>query len=48
MGVSWQVCWNNAKVFSVADVKNGFCHVVLEEESSNLTTFATPWGSSNS
>ena len=35
---------SNAKVFSVADVKNGFWHVVLEEESSKLTTFATPWG----
>ena len=35
---------SNAKVFSVADVKNGFWHVVLEEVSSKLTTFATPWG----
>ena len=30
---------SNAKVFSVADVKNGFWHVVLEEESSKLTTY---------
>ena len=35
---------SNAKVFSVADVKNGFWHVVLEEVSGKLTTFATPWG----
>jgi len=34
----------NAKVFTVADAKNGFWHVPLDEESSYLTTFATPWG----
>ena len=34
----------NAKVFSVVDAKNGFWHVQLEEESSFLTTFGTPWG----
>ena len=33
-----------ARVFSVVDVKNGFLHVQLDEESSKLTTFATPWG----
>ena len=30
-----------ARVFSV---KNGFWHVQLDDESSKLTTFATPWG----
>jgi len=34
----------NAKVFSVVDAKNGFWHVQLDEESSLLTTFGTPWG----
>ena len=33
-----------AKVFSVCDVKNGYWHVQLDEESSLLTTFATPTG----
>lgn len=33
-----------AKVFTVCDVKHGFWHVKLEEESSYLTTFATPFG----
>ena len=33
-----------ARVFSVADVKNGFWHIQLDTESSNLTTFSTPWG----
>ena len=33
-----------ARVFSVVDVKNGFWHVQLDDESSKLTTFATPWG----
>lgn len=32
------------KVYSVADVKNGFWHVRLDKESSDLTTFATPFG----
>ncbi|KAK7901627.1 hypothetical protein WMY93_018396 [Mugilogobius chulae] len=34
----------NAKVFTVCDVKHGFWHVRLDEESSYLTTFATPFG----
>ena len=33
-----------SKVFSVVDAKNGFWHVQLDQESSYLTTFATPWG----
>uniref|UniRef100_A0A8C7IGR1 ribonuclease H n=1 Tax=Oncorhynchus kisutch TaxID=8019 RepID=A0A8C7IGR1_ONCKI len=35
---------NRARVFSVCDVKNGFWHVELEEESSYLTTFSTHMG----
>ena len=35
---------SKAKVFSVCDVKNGFWHVELDEESSYLTTFGTPFG----
>ena len=35
---------SKAKVFSMVDVKNGFWHVPMDEESSKLTTFATPWG----
>ena len=34
----------NAKVFSVCDLRNGFWHCKLDEESSMLTTFATPYG----
>ncbi|KAJ8369479.1 hypothetical protein SKAU_G00095070 [Synaphobranchus kaupii] len=33
---------SKAKVFTVCDVKSGFWHVKLEEESSYLTTFSTP------
>ncbi|XP_032237818.1 uncharacterized protein K02A2.6-like [Nematostella vectensis] len=33
-----------AKVFSVADAKNGFWQVKLDEDSSFLTTFWTPFG----
>ena len=33
----------NAKVFTVADDKNGLWHVPLDDESSHLTTFETPW-----
>ena len=31
-------------MFSVFDVRNGFWHVELDEESSKLTTFITPFG----
>lgn len=34
----------NAKIFTVLDVKNGFWHVELTEESSYLTTFNSPFG----
>uniref|UniRef100_A0A8C5PGJ5 ribonuclease H n=1 Tax=Leptobrachium leishanense TaxID=445787 RepID=A0A8C5PGJ5_9ANUR len=33
-----------AKIFSVCDVKSGFRHIELEEESSYLTTSSTPFG----
>ena len=33
-----------AKVFSTVDTKNGFWHCVLDDESSTLTTFETPFG----
>ncbi|KAK3742424.1 hypothetical protein QZH41_001017, partial [Actinostola sp. cb2023] len=33
-----------AKVFSTVDLRSGFWHCVLDEESSILTTFATPYG----
>ena len=35
---------HGAKVVSILDVRNGFWHVVLDEESSHLTTFNTPFG----
>ena len=35
---------SNAKVFSVCDVQNGFWHFKLDEDSSRLTTFNTPFG----
>ena len=35
---------SRAKVFSVMDAKNRFWHVELDEASSYLTTFGTPWG----
>ena len=35
---------SNAKVFSLADIKNAFWHVPLDAESSLLTTFNTPLG----
>ena len=34
----------NAKVFSVLDLKSGYWHVKLDEESSFLTTFNTQFG----
>ena len=37
-------CLHGAKVFSVLDAKNSFWHVKLDEESSYLTTFHTPFG----
>lgn len=35
---------SKAKVFTVWDVKQRFWHMKLEDESSYLTTFATPFG----
>ncbi|CAC5379713.1 unnamed protein product [Mytilus coruscus] len=35
---------NEAKIFSKCDVKNGFWHVNMDESSSYLTTFETPFG----
>ncbi|KAK4296250.1 hypothetical protein Pmani_031249 [Petrolisthes manimaculis] len=35
---------SGARVFSILDVKQGFWHVQLEEQSSYLTTFNTPFG----
>ena len=37
-------CLHGAKVFMKLDVRNGFWHVALDEESSYLTTFHTPFG----
>ncbi|UYV74954.1 K02A2.6-like, partial [Cordylochernes scorpioides] len=34
----------NAKIFTVVDTKDGFWNVNLSDESSNLTTFWTPFG----
>ena len=34
----------NAKVFTLADIKSAFWHVLLDESSSLLTTFNTPVG----
>ena len=33
-----------AKVFSTVDLRAGYWHCILDEESSFLTTFATPYG----
>ena len=33
-----------AKVFTKVDARNGYCHIVLDEESSRVTTFDTPFG----
>lgn len=35
---------SRAKVFTVCEVKHGFWHIRLDEESSYLTTFANPFG----
>ena len=35
---------HGAKLFSILDVRNGFWHVALDEPSSFLTTFHTPFG----
>ena len=35
---------SKAKVFSKLDLSSGYWHVVLDQESSLLTTFQTPWG----
>ena len=35
---------SNAKVFSLADIKSAFWHILLDKESSLLTTFNTPLG----
>ena len=35
---------SRAKVFNTFDVKNDFWHIELDEESSKLTTFNTPFG----
>ena len=35
---------SKAKIFSVVDAKNGFWHVELDDESSYLTMFNTPFG----
>ncbi|GFW11858.1 reverse transcriptase domain-containing protein [Trichonephila clavipes] len=32
------------KVFNILDAKNGWGQLPLDEESSYLTTFCTPWG----
>ena len=33
-----------ARVFSKADLKDGFLQIELDDESNRLTTFQTPWG----
>ena len=37
-------CFNQAKIFSVFDIKDAFQTIELTEESSMLTTLHTPWG----
>ena len=33
-----------AKVFTKAELKDGFLQIQLDEQSNKLTTFQTPWG----
>lgn len=35
---------SKARIFTKVDARNGYWHVVLDEESSKLTTFDTPFG----
>ena len=35
---------SKARVFSTADVRNGYWHVMLDDESKQLTAFGTPYG----
>ena len=35
---------SNAKLFSTVDIRSAYWHVLLDEESSLLTTFSTPYG----
>ena len=35
---------SDTQVFTLCDVKSGFWHIELDEESSKLTTFITPFG----
>ena len=37
-------CLHEAKAFTKLDARNGFWHVTLDEESSFLSTFNTPFG----
>ena len=37
-------CLHGAKLFTTLDVRHGFWHIALDEESSLLTTFNTPFG----
>ena len=37
-------CLHGAKVFTVLDVRSGFWHITLDDSSSLLTTFHTPFG----
>jgi len=37
-------CLYGAKLFTVLDVRSGFWHVQLDEQSSYLTMFHTPFG----
>ena len=37
-------CLTKATTFSICDLKDGYLHCPLDDESSKLTTFATPWG----